>query len=930
MKTIFYLLILTLGLFLSEVLHAQENKNDLKPGDWFECEMEFENRMPVFRNHYFNQNHSTNEHNLISIRFTLDKSDSSNVDRWQYKVLRYRSLWLQTSKNKFLEAPNIYCNDTWYPEYFIERYDSIRNSLSGILSVGETGIVKHEFNYNTKDYFGQKAVLPCKRNNYFFSSTFSTSNNDIAQNVEKVGGLIFQPQSFKEQDKTRMKWQWVDNVKQLSDKETSFTLHENSSNPDHQKQTYTAYLLENGLTYAFIDKHQQKVLAITNASFPLPNKAVLYVTDQRKNKEKEENQFSDLIWITPNNPSQVIHETGDPQFMKLTSIHETKTFTLKCGVAFELHTGTGQKANLFIEPGDTISIVLRDDATKPLEIIGNDNSLWWQNINYNIDQQNILQAPITEEFKSYLVLAKEIRKRINLKKPTDINAFKNSILDFFYLKSYHYDTYIGANFKWFAINYNNWREHLITESGSPYRNGFRYNYNNAIAHYTDFLLYFELHDILTGQYSYYQMGKDQHKFTEFIDQCGDTLLQKDLRNKLLGRKSIQPGSNLPFKSLLTENNKEVNIMPAKGKYGLLFLYSIADKAKEFRQLTDSLPDYIQNVSYGLIRDTRKHSKNKLPFLTLAEGENMELYGHPLMNSLLDDILVTVLNSVIVLYDDKGTVLYSDTFEKQYGESNYLESYRNKITEAIEKSKITSKNDLSQLLMIIGISIVITIFLIFMFYRHRIRKIKKRSAQEKMIQELKLKSVQSQLNPHFMFNALNSIQLLVNSNNVNQANKYLIGFSNLLRGVLGNADKRLVPLSDELDLINRYCELEQLRMDFTYKQVVNTNTLPDLIEVPYMLLQPIVENAIKHGIGKNEGKGLLRVEVLEKNSYLYIKVMDNGPGFNGMSFDQLFEKGKGLKLTMEKLESIYKGDAELTISNNETSTGGIVHIKLKIG
>ncbi len=930
MKTIIYLLILTLGLFPGEILQAQETKNDFKPGDWFECEMEFESQMPVFRNHYFNQNRTNNEQYLISIRFTLEKNDSDNVERWQYKVLRYKSAWFENSGGFSSEGPNVYCIDTWYPEYFIENYDSIRNSYSGILSIGKTGIAGHEFNYNTKQYFGQTAVLPCKRDNFFYSSTISSGRGSISKLVETVGSLIFQPQTFKEQDETRMKWKWADSVQHLSDKVMSFTLHENGSDPDHQKEAYAAHLLDNGLVYAFTDKHQQKVLAITNASFPLPNKAVLKVTDQRKNKETKENRFSDLIWITPNNPAQVIHETGTPQFMKLASTDETKTFTLKCGVACKLYTGTDQKANLFIEPGDTINIVLGDGETKPVEIIGNANSSWWQSIDYNSDQQDILEAPISEEFKSYLLLAKEIRKRINPEKPTDINAFKNSILDFFFLKSYHYETSTGANFHRFAINYNGWREHLITESGSPYRTGFRYNYHNTIAHNTNFLLYFELHKILTGQFSYYQMGKDQQKFTEFMDQCGDTLLQNDLRNKLLGRQSIQPDSNLPFESLLTENNKEVNIMPTKGNYGLLFLYSIHNKGKEFRQLTDSLPDPIQSVSYCLNKDTRKYSKNELPYLTLADGEDMQLYGHPIMNALLDDILVTPLNSVIVLYDDKGTILYSDTFEAKHGESNYLERYRNSITEAIEKSKVTSKSDLSHLLMIIGISVAITVFLTFMFYRYRLRRIKKRSAQEKMIQELKLKSVQSQLNPHFMFNALNSIQRLINSDNVRQANKYLIGFSNLLRGVLGHADKRLVPLSDELDLINRYCELEQLRMDFSYEQTVNTNTPPDLIEVPYMLLQPIVENAIKHGLGKKEGKGLLRVEVSEKDSYLFIKALDNGPGFNGLSFDQLLEKGKGLKLTMEKLESIYEGDATLTVSNNKTSTGGVVHIKLKIG
>jgi len=930
MKTIFYLLILTLSLSVCGVLQAQESKKGLKPGDWFECEMEFENWMPVFRNHYYNQNRSVNEQHLVSIRFTLENRDAANVEKWHYKVLRYRTVLPGVS--------NVYCNDTWYPGYFRENYDSIRNSLTGILSVQRNSIVKHDFSYNTNKYFGQTSVLPCKSdNNSFHSSTFSTSANMLAHTVGKIGDLIFETQSFKENNETRMDLQWVDGVKYISDKELNFILHQNSSNPDHRKVACTAYLLDNGLTYAFTDKHHHKVLAITNASFPLPNKAVLNVTDQRKNKEKKENQFTDLIWITPNNPAHVINETGEPQYMKLTSSNESKTFTLKCGVAFRLRTGTGQVANLFIEPGDTIDVVLRDDGDNPLEIIGNSNSSWWQSNGswlprvgeYTVDVHNLAQAPISEEFRSYFLLANEIHKRHSKMISTDVNSFKNSFLDFFYLKSYHYNT-LGANFKSFVSNYISYKERAINQSGSPFRTGFRYNIYKAITHHNDFMLYFELYQILTGQYSYYQMGKDEQKFTEFIEQCGDTLLRKNLRNKLLGRQSVQPGCKLPFESLLTENNESVNLTPSKGKYGLLFLCSAPDKLNEFRKLTDSLPDHIQSISYCLNLEMFKYSKNQLPSLTLADEGNIELYGHPTMSPMFDDVLVTLYNYMIILYDDKGKILYSNTFEAQYGESNYLEHYRTQIVSAIEKSKVTSKSDLSQLLLIIGISVLFSVFFTFIFYRYRIGRIKKRSAQEKMIQKLKLKSVQSQLNPHFMFNALNSIQLLVNSNNVRQANKYLVGFSNLLRGVLGNADKRLIPLTDELDLINRYCELEQLRMDFAYEQAVNTDTPPDLIEVPYMLLQPIVENAIKHGVGKQEGKGQLRLEVSEEDTFLTIRALDNGPGFNGFSIEQLLEKGKGLKLTMEKLDSIYEDDAELTFSNNALTPGAVVNIKLKIG
>ena len=177
----------------------------------------------------------------------------------------------------------------------------------------------------------------------------------------------------------------------------------------------------------------------------------------------------------------------------------------------------------------------------------------------------------------------------------------------------------------------------------------------------------------------------------------------------------------------------------------------------------------------------------------------------------------------------------------------------------------------------------------------------------MIQELKLKSVQAQLNPHFLFNALNSIQFLVNSGDVKQADTYLVGFSELLRNVLQNADKRLVSLTDELQIVKRYCELEKLRTAFDCSIEMNTQAPADLIEVPYMLLQPVVENAIKHGVTKTNEKGQLIIRISESDALLHIEVCDNGPGTQRMPMETFLKKGRGLLLTLEKLESLYGGD-----------------------
>ncbi len=935
MKNFNYLLLILL--LLNGNLFSQIKYESLKPGDWFDCEMEFENGMPVFRNHWIPDEIIKRDNQLLSIRFTFKGKDTSATYKWNYKVLRYRSIW--NINNTKSGHQNLQISDSWYPSYFFEEFDSIRNSLTGSITIAKNGLINHNYKYDTNRYFYLRDVLITRSDSQRYIASYSQGKGALTKIIEETAGLIFQTHSLKGSTHAH-KWKWFDQIKHISDKEIHFTIHENGSNND-KKSSCKAWILSNGLTYAFSDNHKQKVFAIYNASFPLPNKAVLNIIDKRKAKNIDDNDFIDLIWLIPDNPAFVINETGTPQLMELVSGQATKSFNLKCGTAFSFEAGTGQKAKLFIEPGDTINLIIKEGQASHVEILENINNRWWQdNLYTNLRIVNIEQTPVSPEFKSYLKLKIEATK-ISSKfrhEPTDFNYFNKSILKLYYLKSYHYGHYLGIGSSGFMHDRTLIRRFLKRYPPSElkfnflnnyYSSGLKFKYYYIITNLNNFPLYFELFDILKQQLSRLQIGKDNQSLPEFISQCGDTLLRKDLENKIQGRKSIEKGKILPFKTPLTENNHEINILPSKGKYGLLFLY-FYDKRNEFKNLIDSLPTNIQTVSYRLNNNGNKQSKNIHNVTSLNKDKNLRLFAHPSVNSYLKDIILTRYTPIIILYNDKGKILYSSKIGKQIGEENYLKRYRTKITNAIKNEQETKNRQILQIVFIVGISIFASLLIAFLFYQYKNKKTKKRNEQEKLIQQLKLKSIQSQLNPHFLFNALNSIQNLINSNNTQQANKYLIGFSNLLRGVLKNADKPLVPLTDELNLIERYCELEKLRVNFGCEIVENTETPTEIIEIPYMLLQPIIENAIKHGIAKMGEKGQLRIEISEADSFLYIRIIDNGQGFGDNNLAQLTLKGKGLKITIDKLKSIYNGDAKLTISNNTVQSGGVVQIKLKIG
>jgi len=174
-----------------------------------------------------------------------------------------------------------------------------------------------------------------------------------------------------------------------------------------------------------------------------------------------------------------------------------------------------------------------------------------------------------------------------------------------------------------------------------------------------------------------------------------------------------------------------------------------------------------------------------------------------------------------------------------------------------------------------------------------------SIQEKESVKLKLRSIRSQLNPHFMFNALTSIQGLMNKNDIPAANHYLALFANLTRKVLNTTEQDLISLEDELKIQEDYLQMEQLRFGFQYDVKVGEDINLANTEIPAMLLQPFVENAVKHGVALLQQKGSIQVQVNKQGNNLVLSVTDNGKGFDKSSVQQ--QQGSlGLKLSEERI------------------------------
>jgi sensor histidine kinase YesM len=168
-----------------------------------------------------------------------------------------------------------------------------------------------------------------------------------------------------------------------------------------------------------------------------------------------------------------------------------------------------------------------------------------------------------------------------------------------------------------------------------------------------------------------------------------------------------------------------------------------------------------------------------------------------------------------------------------------------------------------------------------------------------------------MNPHFLFNSLNSVQNLVQQNKGREAHLYLSDFAGLIRKVLNNSEKEEVSLAEELEMIEQYLNLEKLRFDFMFSvsvasEIDRFNTL-----VPSMLLQPFVENAVIHGLQPKPENRLLKIEITKegKETGLKICIEDNGIGRAAAKEIAKAKNGKGTKLMKERLTILQEKQGE---------------------
>src|SRR5262245_1782362 len=205
-----------------------------------------------------------------------------------------------------------------------------------------------------------------------------------------------------------------------------------------------------------------------------------------------------------------------------------------------------------------------------------------------------------------------------------------------------------------------------------------------------------------------------------------------------------------------------------------------------------------------------------------------------------------------------------------------------------------------------------------YYRkYRERELQASNLETRLV-EAQLDALRMQLHPHFLFNTLNSVSVLMRRD-VEAAYRMLVQLSRLLRGALARNAAHEIKLGQELEILERYLEIEQIR--FQDRLTVRTHIDPSALDalVPQFFFQPLVENAIRHGIADREAGGEIDIRAERKSGKVYLQVRDNGPGLNIANGN--FIEGVGLSNTRSRLEYLYGPNSRFEVYNAEE--GGLV-------
>ncbi|WP_167617598.1 histidine kinase [Maribellus sediminis] len=425
----------------------------------------------------------------------------------------------------------------------------------------------------------------------------------------------------------------------------------------------------------------------------------------------------------------------------------------------------------------------------------------------------------------------------------------------------------------------------------------------------------------------------QKYYNDFLQFPIHPKFKDDLKKLYSGIETLQKGNPIPVTSFYDFEKGEVELK--SGELQILdinvYEYSFYQTIEgQIRQLEDliRLDNRIDKINITVIRP--ESSKGKFEEYNGKKSVDVTYIYLP-EDKIKQLKLLQLNNKRRTLFLDKNLNILDNNFASPFiNARTQLPKILDDYFESLNQPKL--KADTRRLLLFILVSLVCFGFLTWLIIRVRTQKISKREAAKRKLSELELRAIRSQMNPHFMFNALNSIQNLVNKSKIEASNIYLSEFAEMMRLVLNNSEKQLVPLEEEMKLIKSYLELEKLRIPFEFEIIIDPDIHPEEEEIPGMLIQPFVENAVIHGIAPQKG-GEIKVAFTKTDHKICCEITDNGMGISKRS-EQRNGNGKAIKMLEERIKIVNSQTTEkLTFEiidrNKMNEKGTLVRIEIPV-
>ena len=300
------------------------------------------------------------------------------------------------------------------------------------------------------------------------------------------------------------------------------------------------------------------------------------------------------------------------------------------------------------------------------------------------------------------------------------------------------------------------------------------------------------------------------------------------------------------------------------------LNSIADIYLEMKQPSKAYPYIIEAMEIAKEIDSKSNLVNSYKFLA-AYYSDTKNYQKAYM---VQQDLINLNDSMYTLEMTESIAEMQTKYETQKKEQEIQLLTKDKKIQTLKLKK-----QRTQFWLLAGSIMFFLIVAYFVFTSYRLRQKNYRTALEKKNLETEQRMLRSQMNPHFIFNSMNSIQSYISGNDNFNAMTYLSKFAQLMRGILENSRKTMISLEEEINTLKLYIELERLRFKnkFEFKLEIDPELYPETTYIPPMLAQPFVENAIKHGLKSKDGNGKLHIGFKKKNQLIECTIEDNGIG-----------------------------------------------------